>query len=115
VTPSQQHRRWRSDVRALVLWVHKHYPDLECITYVDHPWPGWDGRSFDVWDDAETWTPARRGQLLAVRADLFTRPWGPKIRHTILGHNLWTSFGGWSRWEPDDHSGVRRHLHMTYW
>jgi hypothetical protein len=43
------------------------------------------------------------------------QPGPPIIRHTILEHDLWTSFGGFSTWTADDHSGALRHLHVTYW
>lgn len=102
-------------MRRVVSALEYEFPDLECCTYVDHPWPGWDGRSFDVWDDAETWTPARARQLRRARSYLMRLPWGPRIRHTILEHALWTSWAGYSRWDSDDHSGRKRHLHVTYW
>ena len=115
MTVHQQHRRWRPDVAEIVRDIERRWPNLECITYVDHPWPGWDGRSFDVWDKAATWRPADLHTLRSVSRYLFERPGGPFIRHTILRHRLWTSFGGRSWWTPDDHSGSRRHLHVTYW
>ena len=115
MTPAQQHRRWRSDVRRRVLQVEERWPDIEGVTYVDHPWPGWDGRSVDFWDDAQSWEPARLLQLENVRAFLMNRQGGPQIRHTILRHQLWTSFGGLSWWRSDDHSGDLLHLHVTYW
>jgi hypothetical protein len=115
VTPAQQHRNWRSDVAGVVAALEHRYPRLECITYVDHPYPGWDGRSFDVWRDAQTWTPAHGKELHTCKRWLMGLPWGPYIRHTILGHVLWTSFGGRSVWVPDDHSREDRHLHVTYW
>jgi hypothetical protein len=115
MTVVQQHRNWRADVERVVRDLEASFPGLECITYIDHPWPGWDGRSFDVWADARSWSPASLERLKAVRHYLMTLSYGPRIRHTILAHQLWTSFGGRSRWEPDDHSGTRRHLHVTYW
>jgi hypothetical protein len=115
VTPSQQHYNWRPDVERVVRRLRAAYPGLECVTYVDHPWPGWDGRSFDVWADAQTWTPAPLARLKSARHFLMNLPGEPYIRHTILAHNLWTSFGGWSQWAPDDHSGRWRHLHVTYY
>lgn len=115
MTPTQQHYRWRPDVREVVLDLERRFTDLECVTYVDHPWPGWDGQSFDVWDDAQTWTPARLRQLERARHYVMERVGRPFIRHTILRHELWTSFGGASYWAPDDHSGRLLHLHVTYW
>src|SRR5215203_5579297 len=113
MTPAQQHYRWRADVERVVNALQREFPDLECVTYIDHPWPGWDGRSFDVWDDAQTITPASKKQLRRARRFLMTLDWGPWIRHTILLHALWTSFGGYSYWAPSDHSGNWRHLHVT--
>lgn len=115
MTPTQQHKRWRPDVQEVVNDLERRFQGLECITYIDHPWPGWDGQSFDVWQDAETWTPAGLHRLQLVRDWAMERPGRPFIRHTILTHELWTSFGGLSRWVPDDHSGKERHLHITYW
>jgi|SRR5215207_4368994 len=115
MTVTQQHRRWRPDVLQVVRDIEGEFPGLECVTYIDHPWPGWDGQSFDVWQDAGTWTPAGTKVLHRVRRFCMRRDWPPGIRHTILGHTLWTSFGGYSQWVPDDHSGRLRHLHVTYW
>jgi hypothetical protein len=102
-------------VREVVRKVERRWPELECITYKNHPWPGWDGQSFDLWDDSETWNNAPYRKLEQVRLYLMSLPGEPHIRHTILGHQLWTSFGGYSYWAPDDHSGKPRHLHVTYW
>lgn len=115
MTPAQQHRDWRPDVRAIVLDVEHKWDGIEGITYVDHPWPGWDNRSVDFWDDASRWLPAGLETLRHIRAYLMDRRGPPFIRHTILRHTLWTSFGGYSEWVPDDHSGRYRHLHVTYW
>ena len=109
------HRNWRPDVQRNVQRVLKRFPQLSANTYKDHPWPGWDGVSVDFWDKAgcgiaAPWTP-----LYLSRTFLFDMPDGPNLRHTILGHTLWTSFGGFSYWSPDDHSGKERHLHVTYW
>lgn len=53
--------------------------------------------------------------LVITRGFLMHLPGPPFIRHTILGHTLWTSFAGESLWVPPDHSGRLRHLHVTYW
>jgi hypothetical protein len=115
MTVLQQHKRWRPDVQRVVNHLERKFPGLECITYIDHPWPGWDGRSFDVWAEASTWSPAGLKTLHSARRFLMNLPGEPFIRHTILGHTLWTSFGGFSRWPAMDHSGKKRHLHVTYW
>lgn len=91
------------------------FPDVTANTYVDHPWPGWDGRSVDFWG------PGGRGHAIDVmdgyniRRRLMRKPGEPHIRHWIYRHTLWTSFGGYQHWEPDDHSFGLRHLHVTYW
>ena len=67
------------------------------------------------------WGAGGRGDPLGqqtgeeIRRFLMGLPRGPAIRHTILGHELWTSWGGYSDWNADDHSGRLRHLHVTYW
>lgn len=114
MTPSQQHKRWRNDVQRVVNRLEAHFPGLECVTYIDHPWPGWDGQSFDVWAHAATWTPASLDRLRSCRRWCMNLDWGPAIRHTILTHALWTRWGGYSVWVPNDHSGRWRHLHVTY-
>lgn len=106
---------WRPDVRALVQLVLSTYSELSANTYVDHPWPGWRHVSADFWDAKGRGHAAPRDLLVAARSLLFYQPRPPIIRHTILEHDLWTSFGGWSYWSPDDHSGALRHLHVTWW
>lgn len=109
------HYRWRRDVKHLVERVRDRWPSVRINTYEGHPWPGWDGQSFDVWG------PGGRGDPLPValgeeiRRFLMRIPGRPYIRHTIWLHQLWTSFGGSSYWSSDDHSGRLRHLHVTYW
>jgi hypothetical protein len=102
-------------VRVEVERVLSRWPQLSANTYVDHPWPGWDGVSVDFWDKAGCGVAAVWPPLYAARHWLLSRPDGPLIRHMILGHALWTSWAGYSHWEPDDHSGRERHLHVTYW
>jgi hypothetical protein len=112
----QTHYEWRSDVRAVVRRIERLWPQVVCNTYVGHPWPGWDARSLDVWA-----RPGGRGYPIpwhvgaGIRAFLLDLRSGPALRHTILGHTLWTSWGGFSFWAADDHSGDERHLHVTYW
>lgn len=98
-----------------MLDVEARWPHVEGVTYKDHPWPGWDGRSVDFWSDADQWIPAPIHDLREIRAYLMRRREGPGIRHTILRHRLWTSWAGYSVWASDDHSGRSLHLHVTYW
>jgi hypothetical protein len=109
------HYRWDRDVERIVGLIERRWPRTACNTYLNHPWPGWDSRSIDVWG------PGGRGHPLApaisgdIRSFLMRMPGAPYIRHTIHQHQLWTSFGGYSWWSADDHSGNLSHLHVTYW
>lgn len=106
---------WDRDVRRNVHKALSRFPQASANTYTCHPYCGWGRRSVDFWDRAG------RGHALDAHITellldfLFEMPDGPLIRHYILGHTLWTSFGGYSTWAADDHSGVLRHLHVTYW
>ena len=109
------HFTWRPDVKEIVQLVLRRFPRVTANTYVDHPWPGWDGQSVDFWG------PRGRGDAIGledgreIRKLLMNLPGKPDIRHTIYRHRLWTSFGGSSYWRPEDHSKRLRHLHVTYW
>lgn len=109
------HYRWRPDVARIVRDIEANWPYVRCNTYVDHPFPGWDGRSIDVWERPGRGHALDRETGAALRDYLFYLQWGPLMRHYIWRHTLWTSFGGRSRWGPDDHVGWLRHLHVTYW
>jgi hypothetical protein len=69
----------------------------------------------------DVWGIGGRGDAIpyetgrSVHAFAFALPGAPYLRHTIYEHQLWTSFGGYSYWAPDDHSGWLRHVHLTYW
>jgi hypothetical protein len=107
--------KWVPAVRHQVQLVLNSFPQLTANTYVCHPWCGWGRWSVDFWGAAGRGDAAPLHLLRASRQLLLTQPGPPLIRHTILEHDLWTSFGGWSRWVPDDHSGELRHLHVTFW
>jgi hypothetical protein len=106
---------WRPDVREVVAYLKRRYPRARPNTYIAHPWPGWGRVSVDWWG------PGGRGDPIAyqlgedILEEAFQLPWGPQLRHTIYIHQLWTSFGGYSYWSEDDHSGDLRHVHLTYW
>jgi hypothetical protein len=114
---------WDDDVDVIVRRLHDRFPGkISTNTYECHPFcgpvgdrNGWARRSVD------TWGPRGRGDALGgllsqhVLDFLFTMPGQPLIRHYILGHTLWTSWGGFSTWPADDHSGKLRHVHVTYW
>jgi hypothetical protein len=109
------HHNWRPDVHTIVRRILAENPSISANTYTDHPWPGWDEVSVDFWGPGGRGDPIDRAAGLRVRRTLMELPGEPYIRHTIWMHQLWTSFGGWSWWEPNDHSGRLRHLHVTYW
>jgi hypothetical protein len=95
--------------------VERRYPWTTQNTYFGHPWSGWDGQSFDVWGAGGRGTAISLALGYEVRAFLMQLPGAPYIRHTIYLHSLWTSYGGYSYWAPDDHDGWLRHVHVTYW
>lgn len=106
---------WTPEVHREVQAVLNQFSAVTANTYVCHPWCGWGRLSVDLW--------GRGGRGDAIPHDLgqkalrflFNRPGPPRLRHTIFEHTLWTSFGGISRWTRDDHSGILRHVHLTYW
>lgn len=105
---------WTPEVREIVQLIHRRFSAARCNTYTCHPWCGWGRLSVDVWG------PGGRGHAIApelsqeIRTFLMNLPGKPLIRHTILEHQLWTRWGGYSYWRRDDHSGGLRHLHVTY-
>lgn len=108
------HHRWRGDVRAFVDELESRVPGVRCNTYVNHPFPGWDDRSVDVW-----WRRGRGDPLppdiarRSLRAMHRIRP-KPPIRHWILEHQWFTDWAGMLVWSSNDHSGRERHLHITF-
>lgn len=106
---------WRPEVRRVVQSVLNEFSAVTANSYVCHPWCGWSRLSADFWGEGG------RGHALPdhlgpdVRSFLLTRRGKPLIRHMIWEHELWTSWGGYSYWRANDHSGRLRHLHVTYW
>jgi hypothetical protein len=109
------HYRWRADVARIVERIEANFPNVRCNTYVDHPWPGWDGRSVDCWGRGGRGDAIPSHTGAAVLEYVFNLRTGPYLRHYIYRHTLWTSFGGKSLWVPNDHSRGLRHVHFTYW
>jgi hypothetical protein len=109
------HYRWHPDVRALVQSALAEHPRATANTYVAHPWRGWSRWSVDFWGPGGRGDPIAVATGKSIRAFLVEQTGAPFIRHWIWRHTLWTSFGGYSRWTADDHSGRLRHLHLTYW
>ncbi len=99
----------------MVREIERRFPTVRCNTYLNHPWRGWDGRSIDVWGKGTWPRPIALETGHKVLQFVYQQPGEPWIRHYIYLHTLWTSFGGISHWVPDDHSGRRRHLHLTFW
>lgn len=109
------HWRWRPDVAEEAAAIKRRFPSTRCNTYEGHPWPGWDGRSIDVWFTGGRGDALPYDLAQQVRRYVVGRPGAPWIRHWILEHQLWTSFGGYSYWAPNDHNGWLRHYHVTFW
>lgn len=109
------HWRWDSDVLEIVSMVLDTFDGVTANTYEDHPFPGWDGRSVDFWGMWGRGSPLGFTTAARIRRMLMVIPGRPYIRHTILRHRIWTSWGGYSFWTPDDHAGDLQHLHVTYW
>jgi len=107
--------RYTPQVTALVRTVEARFPGVEANTYVCHPWCGWARLSVDFW-----WMGGRGDPLPTylgpqIRTFLMDQEGSPFIRHTIWEHQIWTSWGGYSYWSRDDHTGSLRHLHVTYY
>lgn len=71
--------------------------------------------SVDFWGAAGRGEPIPGSVPYEIRDFLMNLPGEPLIRHTIIDHELWTSWGGYSTWRADDHTGNLRHLHVTYY
>lgn len=105
---------WSPEVSSVVHRCLNEFPRLTANTYVCHPWCGWGSYSVDFWGPGGRGDAAPRDTLAQARRFLMAQNAPPRIRHTILEHELWTRWGGYSRWARDDHSGRLRHLHVTY-
>lgn len=105
---------WTPEVERIVQLVHRRYPRARANTYVCHPWCGWGRLSVDFWGEGGRGDPIGPDLSKEIRHFLMNLDGPPLIRHTILQHQLWTRWGGYSVWRRDDHSGKLRHLHVTY-
>lgn len=106
---------WVGPVRQIVHRIERNWPQVRCNSYICHPWCGWSRYSIDVWSVPGRGSPLSLELARTIRTYLMGLPGQPLIRHTILGHELWTSWGGYSFWRANDHSGSSAHLHITYW
>ena len=102
-------------VRQVVRELSSAFPAARANTYVCHPWCGWGRYSVDWWGPGGRGDPIDRQLGWSLLNYAFHLGHGPSLRHTIYLHQLWTSFGGYSFWREDDHSGRLRHVHLTYW
>jgi hypothetical protein len=109
------HYRLAPPVRRVVEQAIARHPGLTWNSYTGHPWPGWGAWSVDFWGPGGRGDPADYKTLWDCRNYLMRIAGRPMIRHTILRHQLWTSWGGETYWKSDDHSGRLQHLHVTYW
>lgn len=108
------HYDWDPDVEVIVQRIFNQFSAVSCNTYANHPYPGWDGRSIDVWGPRGRGDPIGIDLSHRLRRFLFEMPGQPLIRHMILQHQWWLRGRGWQYWSRDDHSGRLRHLHVTY-
>jgi hypothetical protein len=106
---------WTPAIRSNVQLVLRRWPSVTANSYVCHPWCGWSRYSVDFWDSGGRGDALEGQRAEDIRRFLMNLDGAPFIRHTILDHSLWTSWGGYSHWSRDDHSGRLRHLHVTYW
>lgn len=107
--------RWRPDVRRVVEALRRKNPRAHPNTYICHPWCGWGRVSVDWWGPGGRGDPINPEVGHQLLHDAMVMNFGPNLRHTIYKHQLWTSFGGYSWWAPEDHAGALRHVHLTYW
>jgi hypothetical protein len=108
------HYEWEPDVRAVVQHTLSSLSGLSANTYANHPYPGWDGRSVDFWATGGRGRPLSVDLSRTTARFLFNLPGQPLIRHLIVGHRWWLRDVGWREWTRDDHSGLLRHVHVTY-
>jgi hypothetical protein len=108
------HYDWEPPVRRTVQLTLSRFSNLTANTYIDHPWPMWDGLSVDYWGRGGRGDPVPPTVSWSTVRFLMRMHGKPLIRHLIYEHSLWTRSGGWSYWAPADHSGRLRHIHVTY-
>jgi hypothetical protein len=106
---------FRPDVSAIVQQVKRTFPGVSANTYVCHPWCGWADQSVDFWGPGGRGDPLLGQRAYRLRSFLMNLQGLPLIRHTILDHQIWTSWGGYGVWTANDHTGELRHLHVTYY
>jgi hypothetical protein len=115
VALGRTHYHWTPPVRRVVQRTLRSFPRLSANTYRGHPFPGWGPYSIDFWGLGGRGDPISSDLAWSSADFLLNLEVSPKIRHIIVEHSIWTSWGGWSEWRPDDHDGAERHTHITYW
>lgn len=108
------HFSWRPDVARIVREVLGEFSGVTANTYVNHPWPGFDGQSVDFWGPGGRGDPLPTMKGYNIRRYLMRKPGAPHIRHTIYRRTLWTRWSGEQPWTAEDHIGALQHLHVTY-
>lgn len=106
---------WTPEVSAVVQRVLNEFPTVTANTYVCHPWCGWAPVSVDFWGSGGRGDPIPEATGYRLRRFLMQLKGRPFIRHTIFEHQIWTSWGGYSFWTRNDHTGPLRHVHVTYY
>jgi hypothetical protein len=91
------------------------FPSITANTYRDHPFAGWDNRSADFWGRGGRGDAIPRDTGFEVVEYLKKISDPPRIRHWIYLHRWWTDWEGMVKWPANDHSGVLRHVHITWY
>jgi hypothetical protein len=110
----ETHYDWDRDVEAIVQRLLSRFSAISLNTYRNHPYPGWDSRSLDIWGAGGRGSPIQLDLGHRAARFLFNLPGEPQIRHLIYEHRWWMRGFGWREWTRDDHWGRLRHVHVTY-
>lgn len=109
------HYRFSARVDVLIQQLISKGLRFSANTYRDHPWPDWDRFSVDFWGARGRGWPIGLETGHEIVRHVYEVRHEFRLRHYIYRHTLWTSFGGFSTWPSEDHSGDERHVHVTLW